>query len=121
MAREFITAVEEKVEGGPQPVEVTLGREYVDDQGIVTTEKRTLTCHPPKEGQIALMMARMSRHASTNDKIAGIIDLFVEVLDEQDHQYVVDRLLDRKDPFGIAQVTEVMTYLVEEWGKDHTR
>lgn len=129
MAREFITAVEERVEGGPQAVEVTLGKILVnaegepllDESGEQRIEKRTIKCNPPKDGQVALMMARMGRHSGTNDKLAGIIDFFVGVLDEADHQYVVERLMDGNDPFGINDVTEVMTYIVEEWGKDRTR
>lgn len=129
MAREFITAVEEKVDGGLQPVEVTLGRVIVDSEGEPVLgedgeqqiEKRTLVCRPPKDGQVALLMARMGRHSGTNDKLAGIIDFFVGVLNEEDHQYVVTRLMDGEDPFGINDVTDVMTYIVEEWGKDRTR
>lgn len=124
MAKEFITAVEEKVTNGPQPITFTLGKtiiETVDGEEVEQVERHEVTAHPPKEGQVALMMARMGRHSSTPDKIAGIIDFFVEILDDEDHQYVVNRLLDRKDPFGITEVTEVMTWLVQEWGQRPTK
>jgi len=119
--KEFVTAIEEKVKGGPEPITLTLGKEYADDDGVVLKEVRDVTFHPPVEGQVALMMARMGRHSSTNDKIAGLIDFFVEILDEEDHQYIVNRLLDRHDPFGVSQITEVMTHIVGEWGQRPTK
>lgn len=119
--REFVTAVEHKEAGGPEPVTVTLGKTTIDDNGIEHVEKRDVVAHPPKEGQVALMMARTGRHSSTQDKVAAMIDFFVEVLDEGDHQYVVNRLLDRNDPFGLGDVTDVMTYLIEEWGGRPTK
>jgi hypothetical protein len=119
--REFITAVEEKALGGPQDVTFTMGSSVVGPDGEVTVEKREVTAHPPRDGQVAMMMARMGRHSSTSDKIAGIIDFFVDILDDEDHQYVVGRLMDRNDPFGIADVTDIMGYLVEEWAARPTR
>lgn len=123
MAKEFITEVEEKVAGGAQPVEITLGKKTgeTNEDGTPVIERRNVLCHPPKEGQVAMMMARMGRHSSTPDKMAGIIDFFADSLDESDHQYVVDRLHDNDDGFGISTVTQIMQYLLEEWGKRPTK
>ena len=106
--KEFTTAAEEKVEGGPGDITFTI-------------DGRELTARPPKDGQVAMMMARMGRHSTNNDKVAGMIDFFVELFDEADEQYVVDRLLDGDDDFGITQVTDIMTWLMEEWSKRPTK
>lgn len=99
-----------------------MGQTIINDEGEQeVVNRRTITAYPPKEGQVALMMARTGRHSSTQDKVAAMIDFFVEVLDEGDHQYVVNRLLDRNDPFGLGDVTDVMTYLIEEWGGRPTK
>lgn len=119
--REFITAVAEKQAGGPESITFTIGKTDVDEDGVETVTKRDITAHPPKEGQIALMMARMGRHSSSSDKVAGIIDFFVEVMDQADHDYVVGRLLDREDPFGFNDVTQISTWLIEEWGQRPTK
>jgi hypothetical protein len=122
VAREFITAVEQKEQGGKfAPIPVVFGKTILNDDGEEEVERREVLFHPPAEGQVTMMMARMGRHSSTNDKIAGIIDFFVEMLAEDDHQYVVDRLLDRTDPFGVQEVTETTKYLVEEWSQRPTK
>jgi hypothetical protein len=74
-----------------------------------------LTCYPPAEGQLAVLMASTSRHTSVSEQIAGIINFFVEVMDGPSHAYLVGRLLDRNDPFGLNEVTEIMGWMVEEW------
>jgi hypothetical protein len=106
--KEFTTAAEEKVDGGLQALTFVI-------------DGHELTAHPPRDGQVAMMMARMGRHSSNNDKVAGMIDLFVALFDKADEQYVVDRLLDREDDFGIEQISDVMTWLMEEWGKRPTK
>lgn len=69
----------------------------------------------PTDGQMAMLMASMGRHTSEATRLAGIIDFFVTVMDDESHQYVVDRLLSRTDPLGLEQVTDVMMWMIEEW------
>jgi hypothetical protein len=69
----------------------------------------------PKDGQLAVLMATTGRHSSMNERIAGIINFFIAVLDEPSHTYVVGRLLDSEDEFGLEQVEQVMSWMVEEW------
>lgn len=80
-----------------------------------TVDGRELTCYPPSEGQLAVLMASIGRHSALAQQIAGIINFFVEVMDEPSHAYLVGRLLDRTDPFGLEEVTEIMDWMIEEW------
>lgn len=73
------------------------------------------TAYKPEDGQLAILMATTGRHSNLHEKIAGVINFFVATLDEKSHHHLVDRLLDRKDPFGIEEVTDIMKNLVEEW------
>ena len=122
--REFVTAVAEEIENAEvdKGTEFDLVRKGRDDEGNeIEVERRSLIAYRPKDGQVAMLMARMGRHSSTQDKMAGIIDFFVEVLGREDHEYVVNRLLDREDPFGFGEVTDVMEYLMEEWAGRPTK
>jgi hypothetical protein len=74
------------------------------------------TAHRPKDGQFAVLMATTGRHSSVMEQIAGFTNFFVAVLDEQSHSYVVSRLLDSDDDFGLDEMQQIMSWLVEEWG-----
>jgi hypothetical protein len=100
--KEFITAIEEATEDQ-------------DEALVFSLDGRELRAYKPTDGQIAMTMASLGRHTSDGTKIAGIIDFFVTVMDDQSHQYVVDRLLSREDPLGLLQVEEVLSWMVEEW------
>jgi hypothetical protein len=64
---------------------------------------------------LALLMSSVGRHTNMQTQVAGIIDFFVAVMDDDSASYVTDRLLSRSDPLGIDQVQEVMEWMVEEW------
>ena len=74
-----------------------------------------LVCFMPTPAQFAYAMSSVGRRRDTGEKLAGIIDFFVEVLDEESQQYIENRLLDRKDPFGLEEVSAIMEWMVEEW------
>jgi hypothetical protein len=80
-----------------------------------TGEEMVCRAYKPGDGQFAVLMATTSRHSSQQEQIAGIINFFASVLDDDSHHYVVSRLLDRRDPFGIEQVQGIMEFLIEEW------
>lgn len=105
-----VTTGEDGEEGDNQwkPVPVPLS----DENGEVV---RTLTCYPPEEGQLAVFMATTSKHAGMQEQIAGVLNFFVSLLDEPDHVYVVNRMLDRKDPFGAIHIQKIVAALVTEW------
>lgn len=100
--REFSTAAAETVEEEEHPIEF----------GIDGTLCRA---YRPKDGQVAVLMATGGKHANDNEQIAGIINFFVGVLDDDSHHYIVSRLLDRKDNFGLREVQNILEYLMESW------
>lgn len=109
--KEFVTAVLEETEVEERK---KAGVKFkIDDQELVA--------HKPNDGQVALLMARMGRHSTSSDRVAGIIDFFVEVLDEQGHEYIVNRLMDGDDEFGITDVSSIMEWLLAEWSGRPTK
>lgn len=102
LIKEFTTAVDEFI---------------ADDEEALTfmIDGQELRAFKPTEGQIALVMASVGRHASDTTKMAGIIDFFVSIMDEESHQYLVERLLSREDPLSLRKVEEVLLWLMEEW------
>jgi len=76
---------------------------------------RELTAYKPSDGQLAMLMVAVSKHVSQSTQIAGVIDFFVSVMDNTSHGYIVDRLMDREDMFGIEEVQAIMEWMVEEW------
>ena len=77
----------------------------------------TLVAYQPDEAQFAMLMASVGRGASDADRIAGIINFFVNILDEDGADYLQGRLLTptRIDPFGIDEVEQIMDWLAGEW------
>lgn len=113
--REFDTAVRVATEDkSAQDEGKTFNINERDEEGNLI---RTVQCRyfDPTEGQVAMTMAAMGRHTNNNTKLAGIIDFMIGVLDEPSHHYIVDRLMDRKDPFGLEDVEGIMMEMIEEW------
>lgn len=101
--KEFTTAVKEVTE-------------TEDDKALhFAVDGKELKCYRPNDGQLAMLMASVGRHASQTQQVAGIIDFFVAVMDDESHSYLVDRLLDREDTFGLQEVESIMMWMVEEW------
>lgn len=71
---------------------------------------------PPDPAQMAVLISGFGRHSSNAEQIATFIDFFAAVLDKDSASYVVQRLLDRDDPFGLDELSEVGEWLIEEWG-----
>lgn len=103
--KEFTTAVEE-ANKGTDPEEHAL--EFSVD-GVLCKGYR------PGDGQLAYLMASTGRHSTGQERVAGLINFFVAVLDDDSHTYIVNRLLDREDAFGIEQVQAIMEWLVGAW------
>lgn len=109
--REFITAAEK---AGETQDEV--------DQGITfMVDKVECVAYQPGDGQLAVLMATTGRHSSQNEQIAGIINFFASVLSDESHGYIVSRLLDRRDRFGLEQVQDIIEWLIEEWSGRPTK
>lgn len=91
------------------------GDKTADEGTPFKVDDRECKAYRPGDGQLAVLMATTGRHSSQEESIAGIINFFASVLDDDSHTYVVSRLLDRRDPFGIAEVEDIMRGLVKEW------
>lgn len=102
--KQFQTAVK----NAEQDPDVKYDLEFEVD-GVMCRARR------PKDGQLAVLMATTGRHSSVHERIAGIINFFVAVLDDFSHTHLVSRLLDSEDEFGLEQVEQVMEWMVEEW------
>ena len=109
--REFTTAVNEAAEVDE------------DNDGALPFNLDGVMCkaYKPKDGQLAVLMATTGRHSSQNEQVAGIINFFCAVLDDDSQSYVISRLLDRKDKFGIDNVQDIMEWMIEEWSARPTR
>lgn len=83
--------------------------------------RTTITAYQPDEGQFAMLMAMTGRGATQSDRIAGIINFFVNILDEEGSDYLQSRLLNRLDPFGIDDVEQIMDWLSEQWTGNPTQ
>lgn len=101
--REFVTAVEDAFD--PEP----------DDGRTMKLDGETLRYYKPTDGQIAVYMASTGRHATDQDRTAAIINFFIELFDKRSQAHLVERLLDREDPFGLPKMEEMIEALTEEW------
>lgn len=114
--KEFTTAIkvadaeDREAEGGPDA-----------DQWPFKVDGVECMAFKPGSGQLAVLIATTANHSSEVEQVAGIINFFASVLDDQSHHYLVQKLLDRRDPFGISEVTEIMEAMVEEWTGDPTK
>lgn len=108
--REFTTAANEAA-SGDEP-----------DKGIpFMVDGFECRAFKPQDGQLAVLMATTGRHSSNEEQIAGLINFFVAVLNDESHGYIVSKLLDRRDKFGLDEVQDIMEWLIEEWSGRPTR
>jgi PhoPQ-activated pathogenicity-related protein len=103
--REFVTAVNEAY---PAEQEVDEGNTFILDG-------KELRYYAPAEGQYMVFMASTSRHASNNEQVAGVVNFFIGLFDDESQTYLTERLMDRKDPFGIDMINQILDAMVEEW------
>ena len=108
--REFTTAVNEKRRA-----------EEAEDFIEFKIDGQAIKAYRPTPSQMAWAITATGRYTTLHDKIAGVIDFFVGVLDENSRTYVVNRLLDRDDDFGFEQVEEIIRFLTEEWSGRPTK
>lgn len=60
-------------------------------------------------------MAALARHTTEATKIAGAVDFFVNIMDEESYRYLTDRLLSRVNPISLEEITAVVQWIIEEW------
>jgi hypothetical protein len=76
---------------------------------------KTLRAYRPTEGQMAMLMAALGRHTTEATKVAGAIDFFVAIMDQESYNYLADRLMSRDDPIEIEEVSDIVQWIIEEW------
>lgn len=109
--KEFVTAAE-RIENETDPD---------DDYVEFAVDGFEVKAYRPDDGQLAVLYAMTGRHTDTTDKIAGTVNFFFGLLDDESHTHLAKRLMDRRDEFGIAKVNEILQYLVEQWSGRPTR
>jgi len=75
----------------------------------------------PGDGQLAYLMASTGKHQAASERVAGLVNFFVAVLDDDSHSLIVNRLLDREDTFGLEEVQNIFEWMVEEWSGRPTK
>lgn len=75
-----------------------------------------LTAHPPTTGQIALFMTRSAQGGMGT--ITALFDLLSAVLDDDDIDLVESKLAEGVD---IGLLTDIVSYLIEEWSARPTQ
>jgi hypothetical protein len=109
--REFISAA---LESDEDP-EVEAPTEFSQDGEV-------FRAYRPTGGQVAVLLSKTaSTHATAPERVAAMIDFFAGVLDEESHQILVRRLMDRNDKFELEDVNNILVYLMEEWAARPTK
>lgn len=103
--KEFITAAE---------IQEQEDREEVDL--IFKIDGQEMRAYKPTEGQFALLMMAMGRYQAQTDQVAGVIDFFINVLDEPSKAYVVKRMMGRTNIIPAEQIVDILYWMIEEWG-----
>jgi hypothetical protein len=83
---------------------------------IFMLDDHEMRAYKPTEGQFALVMMALGRHASNTEQFAGVIDFFVNVLDGPSQQYVMDRMASRENVIPMEDIVAMLEWMVEEWG-----
>lgn len=123
--REFETAVAvARAEDSPEEatIEFVVVEIGEDEEGEETRERIMCHAYHPGEGEVIMLISdAMGRRSSVPEKVAAIIDFLVNVLDDESTDYIVGRLLDRRDPFGISEIEPIVFGLIEEMGGRPTK
>ena len=110
MIKEFVVAAENDETEVEKPVEFKIkGGDEV------------YRAYRPTPGQTVMLFARLDKLASVTEQTAAMIDYFFDCLDEQSHRTLARKLMDRDDPFEIEDISEINTWLMEEWGARPTQ
>jgi len=125
MALEFDTAVARVLAEDETPEEQPTIEFYVNERDEESGEvvDRVL-CHAyePYEGAvIALMADATGRRSQVTDKVSGMVDFVMDIVDEPTKNYLTRRLLDREDPFGGTELAEIALGLIGEKAGRPTR
>lgn len=127
--KEFVTAVEEVIAEDEREAKIAAliaeGKSREEAEAEVSEETyvefklddRVLRAYSPTEGQLTFMLAALGRGQSQDQRFAGIINIMMESLRDEDQDYLEGRLLTRdpKNRLPVKKIEEIFEYLIEEW------
>lgn len=93
-----------------------------DDEGTrFLVGDKEMVAYKPDEAQFAMLMASVGRGQSDSDRIAGFINFMVAIMDDKSAAYLEKRLLNRRDPFGVDHMEQIMSNLTARWTGNPTK
>jgi len=109
--KQFTTAARRGTSALPDATPVEFEYEVRDGEFV------TMHAHPPTTGQLALFVSDQATKGGMGS-ITAMLELFMVVLDEKDYEIIKDQLHDGLD---LEVITEIFSWLMEEWGLRPTR
>lgn len=103
MTHEFTTAISDAYD------------EEADQQQTFTLDGEEFGYYQPTDGQIMMFLASLGKRSTISDNVAGLVDFFFGMFDDEDQIVFSRRLMDRKDPFDHRVITEIMETMMEDW------
>jgi hypothetical protein len=107
--KDFTTAVEKQ--------------EETEDESVLvfSLDEFEMRAYRPTEGQFALLMMAMGRHVAETQQASGVLDFFINVLDQPSQNYVLGRMQSRTNAIPMDAIVEILEWMIEEWGGRPTR
>lgn len=80
-------------------------------------DDRLIKAYTPTPAQLAFLLASMGRGQTKDRKFAGVMNVIMQSLDEDDQEHLENRLLSRKrgERLELEDLEKIFEYLVEEW------
>jgi hypothetical protein len=76
---------------------------------------RTVTASAPTGPQFALFLSAFGETAPETNRIFDSLNFFAERFNRDDSSYFKRRINDPDDPFDMEALSEILTWLIEEW------
>lgn len=73
-----------------------------------------LYAYRPTEGQLILLVGVMSEFESPEKQASTVLDVFWSLLEESTAGVLRRRLMDRRDAFGLADIMNIIEWIVEQ-------
>lgn len=105
MNKQFSTAARRGQAAVPNAVEIPFDFETGVDQW------KTLTAHPPTSGQVALFLSQQG-HGGVQT-VTALFDFLAAVLNQTDYDVIEAQL---REGLDVSVITEIIEYLISEWG-----
>lgn len=110
MNKQFGTAARRGQAAVPNAIDIAF------DFEVGTDEWKTLTAHPPTSGQVALFLSQQGQGGVST--VTALFDFLAAVLDQADYDVIEAQL---REGLDVGVITEIIEYLIEEWGARPTQ